>query len=170
MNLISSIQSLCDEHDLSLFDCGNKSLTEWLKKNALKNQHNGASRTFVMLQDNKVIAYYALAAGSIERMDSPGNISRNMPNPIPVIVLGRLAVDINFQKKNFGKILLKNAMLRILSISKNAGVRAILVHAISAQAKQFYLRYGFKESPLDTMTLFLPISALSKLINNEINR
>ena len=167
MGLISHPQSISEQHDLSLFDCKNETLSQWLQKKALRNQTNGASRTFVICENNRVIGYYTLAAGSIERLDSPGNVSRNMPNPIPIIVLGRLAIDINYQKKGLGKALLKDAMLRILSIAENAGVRALLVHAISNEAKQFYLSFGFKESPTDTMTLFLSITALVKLLNKD---
>lgn len=142
-------------HDTSQFDCGNASLNEWLTKRALKNQNHGASHTFAVCQDNKVIGYYALATGSVERLSAPSGIARNMPEPIPVIVLGRLAVDIQYQGQRLGAALLKDALLRTLSISQNVGVRAVLVHTISEEARQFYLKYGFQISPSDPATLLL---------------
>ncbi len=147
---------LNDSHSVSEFDCGNYALNDWLKKRALKNQKSGASRTFVICQESQVIGYYALASGSVERMDSPKSIARNMPEPIPVMVLGRLAVDTHMQGQKLGSALLKNALLRTLSVSENVGIRAVLVHAISADAKRFYLNYGFQVSPIDPMTLMLP--------------
>ncbi len=157
MGLINSPQRFSAEHKTNNFSCGDTHLDEWIKKQAIKNQHSGASRTFVICKNDEVIGYYTLAGGSVERLSAPGNISRNMPDPIPVIVLGRLAVDINFQRSHLGSALLKDAMLRTLSISLDIGVRALLVHAISPEARGFYLNYGFQESKFDEMTLFLSI-------------
>jgi predicted GNAT family N-acyltransferase len=146
------------------FDCGNDTLNEWLTRRALKNQNSGASRTFVICQDNQVVGYYALASGSVERMASPKSIARNMPEPIPVMVLGRLAIDTRLQGQRLGSALLKDALLRTLSVSKNVGIRAILVHAISEDARRFYLSYGFLVSPIDTMTLMLPVRHIEGLL------
>jgi len=142
---------------LESFDCGNTTLNEWLIKKSLKNQNNGASRTFVILDGQTVIGYYALASGSIERLLAPGNISRNMPEPIPVAILARLAIDKKHQKQNLGAALLKDAMLRTLSVAQNIGIKALIIHAISESAKSFYLRYGFQESPNNPMLLFLSV-------------
>lgn len=139
-------------------------MNEWLKKRSLKNQSSGGSRSFVICQNDQVIGYYALATGSVERLIAPKAIARNMPEPIPVIVLGRLAVDVKHQGQRLGVALLKDAMLRTLSIAKNVGVRAILVHAISQEAKRFYLEYGFQESPANPMTLLLSIQRLKELL------
>ncbi len=156
--------ALTDSHEIAEFDCGNDTLNEWLTKRALKNQNSGASRTFVICQDNQVIGYYALASGSVERMATPKSISRNMPEPIPVMVLGRLAIDTRMQGQGLGSALLKGALLRTLSVSKNVGIRAILVHAISENARRFYLSYGFLVSPIDTMTLMLPVRHIEGLL------
>lgn len=160
MGVIISPTLLNGDHDTTLFNCGNDTLNEWLKKRALKNQSYGASRSFVICQNNRVIGYYALASGSVERLFAPGAITRNMPEPIPVTVLGRLAVEVQYQGQRLGVALLKDAMLRTLSIAQNVGVRAMLVHAISEQAKRFYLGYGFQESPADPMTLLLSMRHL----------
>jgi GNAT superfamily N-acetyltransferase len=159
---ISQPQPLDSSHDITEFDSGNTTLDEWLKKRALKNQSSSASRTFIIneTRNHRVIGYYSLATGSVERAITSNNFSRNMPEPIPVIILGRLAIDKNFQNQRIGSHLLKDALLRILTISDNVGVRGVLVHAISEKAKQFYLNYGFVESPIEPMTLLLSINQL----------
>ena len=157
MGIITAPALLSSDHDSAQFDCGNDTLNEWLKKRALKNQDSGASRTFVTCMRNRVIGYYALATGGVDRLTAPGAIARNMPEPIPVIVLGRLAVDIEHQGRRLGVALLKDAMLRTQTLSQNVGIRAILVHAISNEARKFYANHGFQASPIDPMTLFLSI-------------
>ncbi|WP_225318844.1 GNAT family N-acetyltransferase [Cellvibrio sp. KY-GH-1] len=163
MGKITAPGLLASTHELGNFNSGNSTLDEWLIRRALKNQESGASRTFVICEDgSRVIGYYALATGSIERISAAGSFSRGMPDPIPVIILGRLAVDIKFQGKRLGAALLKDAMLRTLAIASNVGVRGLLVHAISEQAKQFYLQYGFQKSPTDPMTLLLSLKNISQ--------
>lgn len=155
MGVITAPEPITASHLTESFTCGIPVLDEWLKRRALKNEISGASRTFVICQDRQVVGYYTLATGSIEHRDAPGKIRRNMPNPIPVIVLGRLAVDQQWQHAGMGRGLLKNALLRSLSVSKQAGIRASLVHTLSEDAKHFYTRNGFLESPLDPMTLMI---------------
>lgn len=162
MGVISRPAALNDSHEMADFDCGNNVLNEWLIKRALKNQRNNASRSFVIRKAQRVIGYYALANGSVERLNAPKSIARNMPEPIPVVVLGRLAVDLRAQGQGLGAALLKDALLRILAVSKNIGIRAVLVHAISEDAKRFYLRYGFQVSPIDSMILMLPIQHIEE--------
>lgn len=151
-----SPQLLSDNHDLSDFDSGEPQLNDWLKRRVLANQSSGASRTFVVVDNRQhEIGYYALSAGAVAHRNSTGAVRRNMPDPIPVMVLARLAVDHNAQGKQLGGALLKDAVLRTLSVSENAGVRALLVHALHEKAKAFYRHYGFEESPADPMTLML---------------
>lgn len=153
---IGSPQPLAGEHDCSEFDCGEPLLNNWLKRRALANQASGASRTFVVVDDRqRVMGYYALAAGTVAHRESTGAVRRNMPDPIPVMVLARLAVDRGARGKQLGGALLKDAVLRALSVAENAGVRALLVHALHDDAKAFYQHYGFQESPADPMTLML---------------
>ncbi|TQV88678.1 GNAT family N-acetyltransferase [Aliikangiella coralliicola] len=149
---------------MSDFNSGNATLDEWLQKRALKNQDSGASRTFVIAEDSKVVGYYSLATGSVERVLTTSNFSRNMPEPIPVVILGRLAIDIEYQGKKLGSHLLKDALLRTLTISNNVGVRGVLVHAISDKAKLFYQSYGFTESPMEPMTLLISVKQLKKYL------
>lgn len=158
--MISTPELFNGDHDTKQFDCGNETLNEWLTRQALKNQGSGASRTFVVCSGNRVIGYYAIASGSIERLTATKTISRNMPDPIPVTVLGRLAIDLQFQGQHLGAALLKDAILRTLSVSRNIGIRALLVHAISEDAKRFYLSFGFKESPINALTLMLSLQQI----------
>lgn len=155
--MYSAPELLTHHHYLASFDCGEASLNNWLKRNALKNQQNQASRTFVICKKNNVIGFYALAAGSVSHQFVSGALKRNMPDPIPVIVLGRLAIDLNHQGKNLGAALLKDVVLRAKTVSEQVGVRALLVHALNEKAKQFYLNYGFQLSPIDDMLLMLKL-------------
>jgi len=125
-------------HQFEDFDSGNSQLNDWLTRRALKNEAEGASRTYVLCEGETVVAYYCLANGSIAQSEATDRIRRNMPDPIPVMVIGRLAVDRQWQGKGIGQALLRDAILRTLQAAEIAGIRAILVHAISEEAKQFY--------------------------------
>ena len=151
-------QPLTARHLLDTFDCGEASLDEWLKRRALANQLGGASRTFVVADaEDRVVGYYSLAAGAVSRNLATGGVRRNMPDPVPVLVLARLAVERQAQGMQLGAGLLQDAVNRAVSVSHNAGVRALLVHALDDKAKQFYLHYGFIESPVHPFTLMLPL-------------
>ena len=155
---LSAPEPLSAEHDLGAFECGEASLDDWLKRRALANQLSGASRTFVVLDENRfVVGYYALAAGAVAREGATGAVRRNMPDPIPVLVLGRLAVARRAQGRKLGAALLQDAVFRAMSVAENAGVRALLVHALDERAKAFYEHYGFQQSRLDPMTLMLRV-------------
>ena len=152
-------------HQVDQFDCGNIQLNNWLKHRAFKNEIQGASRTYVVTVENVVVAYYCLANGAIAQTLSTGKVKRNMPDPIPVMIIGRLVVDQNWQGKRIGKALLRDAILRTLQASEVAGIRAILVEAISEEAKQFYEKCGFTVSPIAPMTLMIKSNdAISSLI------
>lgn len=159
MNLkLSPPQPLSAEHRLDDFSCGEPTLDEWLRRRALPNQTTGASRTFVVANESgHVLAYYALAAGAVSHQESPGSIRRNMPDPVPVMVLARLAVDQCLQGQRIGGALLKDALQRAVAVAQNIGVRALLVHALNERARQFYSHYGFVSSPANPMTLMLPL-------------
>jgi GNAT superfamily N-acetyltransferase len=155
---LSVPQSLAATHLLDGFNCGESSLDDWLRRRALTNHLNGASRTFVVVDpDQCVFGFYALAAGAVAHQDATSAIRRNMPDPVPVMVLARLAVDARVQGIKLGAALLQDAVTRVRSVAENAGVRALLVHALNERAKQFYEYYGFRASPVDSMTLMLPL-------------
>jgi predicted N-acetyltransferase YhbS len=149
--------------DLTKFDCGEASLNEWLRTQALQNAASGASRTFVTTYENHVVGYYALAAASVERRNTPGRIRRNQPEMVPVILLARLAVDQTHQGRRLGSHLLRDAILRTLRIADNAGVRALLVHALDQQARDFYRHHDFMPSPTDELHLYLLIKDAQQL-------
>jgi len=156
---------LSDHHNISDFDCGEDSLNDWLKERAVKNNLTNASRCFVISNhDADVVGYYCLSAGAIQRNSAPKIMRRNMPDSLPVLVLGRLAIDKKYHNKGLGSALLRDAMIRAVTISQDAGVVAILIHAISDQAKQFYLSRGFIESPLQPMTLFMTLSTIRSIL------
>ena len=161
---ISAPVHLTPEHDLTGFDSGTPALDEWLKRRALANEHAGASRTYVVTAAGRVVGYYALATGAVAHVEAPGRVRRNMPDPVPVMVIGRLAVDRTHQRRGLGPALLRDAILRILQAAKIGGIRAILVHAISEEAKAFYLRHGFVESPVDPMTLMITLADATRAL------
>jgi GNAT superfamily N-acetyltransferase len=162
---INPPEKINPSHQVDQFDCGNIQLNNWLKHRAFKNEIQGASRTYVVTVENVVVAYYCLANGAIAQTLSTGKVKRNMPDPIPVMIIGRLAVDQNWQGKRIGKALLRDAILRTLQASEIAGIRAILVEAISEEAKLFYEKCGFTVSPIAPMTLMITINdAISSLI------
>ena len=151
-------EKLSPEHDLSEFDCGEPALDDWLRRRALQNEARGASRTYVVCAGRKVAGYYSLAVGAVAHAESAGRIKRNMPDPVPVMILGRLAVDRAFQGRSIGAGLLRDAVLRTLQAAEIAGIRAMLVHAISERAKRFYESQGFRASPVDPMTLMIALA------------
>lgn len=150
--------------ELADFDSGELFLNEWLKKRALKNNAAGASRCFVLCNGNSVIGYYSLSAGAISHETAPEAMRRNMPDPLPVLLLGRLAVDKRYHNKGIGQALLRDALIRAVNVSGNAGVFAILVHALNDQAKQFYLSRGLVESPLQPMKLIMTIETIRSIL------
>lgn len=152
-------QPLTARHLLNDFSCGEPSLDDWLKRRAMANHLSGASRTFVVAnREDRVFGYYAMAAGAVSHALATSTIRRNMPDPVPVMVLGRLAVDHQAQGIKLGGASLQDAVQRALVVSRNAGVRALLVHALNDNAKMFYKHYGFQTSPQNPMTLMLRLN------------
>lgn len=153
---LTAPQPLAAVHEVMEFSSGEVTLDEWLKRRARPNQSSGASRTFVVAdQQHRVYGYYAMAAGAVAHSQASSGIKRNMPDPVPVMVLGRLAVDYRAQGMKLGASLLQDAVHRAIAVSENAGVRALLVHALHDRAKQFYEHYGFKESPQNPLVLMM---------------
>lgn len=150
---------------LDRFDCGKEPLNDFLKTRALENEGK-ASRTYVICSAagedaGGVVAYYTLAAGAVARSDAPGPLRRNMPNPLPVMVLGRMAVDSRHAGKGLGKAMLKEAIQRVAETATIIGARAMIVHAIDDEAVAFYTPFGFQLFPAASRTLFLPIETVA---------
>lgn len=159
--LLSAPQPLAATHRLDGFICGEASLDDWLKRRAMANQLSGASRTFVVAdQAGRVHGYYAMAAGAVSHQAATSAVRRNMPDPVPVMVLARLAVDHRAQGLKLGGALLQDAVHRAVAVSQNAGVRALIVHALHDHAKAFYEHYGFQASPLHPLALMLRLNAV----------
>jgi GNAT superfamily N-acetyltransferase len=157
---LTAPQPLTAAHHFDDFSCGEPILEEWFKRRAMANQVSGASRTFVVAdQDGRVYGYYAMAAGAVSHHMATGGVRQNMPDPIPVMVLARLAVDRRAQGIILGGALLRDAVNRAVNVSQNTGVRALLVHALHERAKSFYEHYGFQASPFDPMALMLRLSS-----------
>lgn len=140
------------------FECGVGALNEWLKKRALLNHLSGASRTYVATAGKRIVAYYCLSAGSIQHAAVPGRVRRNMPEPIPALILGRLAVDAQYQRRGLGPMLILHAIDRTHELAEGVGIRALVVNAKDEQAAHFYKRFAFVESPLDRLVLMALVS------------
>jgi len=158
-------EPLTGDHQLDAFASGAPTLDVWLKRKARANQASGASRTYVLCRGQRVVGYYALAAGSVSHDLAPRKLRQNMPDPIPVIVLGRLAIDASEQGNGLGRALLRDAVLRITAAAHEVGIAAILVHALNDRAKGFYLAAGFAETTVEPMTLFLRIKDAKALLS-----
>jgi len=162
--VISAPQPLADRHEVAAFEGGEPSLDDWLKRRAAGNQASGTSRTYVVCVDEAVVGCYCLAAGALGHADAPGALRRNRPDPVPVMVLGRLAIHKEHHQSGLGTALLRDALTRTLQAAEIAGVAALLVHAISEDAKRFYRSRGFVESPVKPMTMCLILESARKAL------
>jgi GNAT superfamily N-acetyltransferase len=157
---LSAPVPLAAGHDLTGFDCGEPALNDWLQQRALKNESR-FSRTYVVCDDNRVVAYFCMSAGAIEREAAPGRVRRNAPDTIPISVIGRLAVSKAYAGRGLAADMLSDALRRIAVASQSIGIGAVLVQAKDEKAKRFYLACAeFVEYPADSRTLFLPIETV----------
>lgn len=146
------------------FDCGEPGLNDWLRRRALANQAAGATRTYVVEDGDRVVGFHALASGAVTLAAATGRLRRNMPDPIPVVVLARLGVDRAYAGRGLGRALVRDAALRVVNAAESAGIRGIVVHALTPRARDFYLTLGFDASPLDDNTLMLSLADLSRAL------
>ena len=146
---------IVEDDDTGSFDSGEPSLDDYLRKRALGDHVQGASRCFVTSRSGRVVGYYALASASVQHGSVTGKVRRNMPDPVPVILLSRLAVDRKEQGSCLGQHLLRDAILRSVEASEIIGVRALLVHALNDTARAFYTHFDFEKSPTDPQHLLL---------------
>jgi GNAT superfamily N-acetyltransferase len=164
LSAIAAPAPISRDHRVDGFNSGESSLDDWLKKRALKNDLAGASRCFVIARDGEVIGYYSLSTAAIAHEAAPKSMRRNIPDPLPLLLLGRLAIDRRFHNQGLGRALLRDAMIRAVGISRDAGVFAILVHAMSEPGKRFCLSRGFVESPLQPMTLMMTLATARAIL------
>ena len=157
---LSAPEPLAAHHEYAQFSSGVTSLDDWLKRRARANQASGASRTYVLCDGLQVVAYFAIASGAVQIAPAPGRFRRNLPDPIPVVILGRLAVDRQWQGHGIGRALVRDAGRRVTLAAEIVGIRGIVVHALSDDAKRFYFALGFEESPLEPITLMITLDGL----------
>lgn len=167
--MIAAPEPLTADHAIAGFDSGVPSLDDWLRQRALHNQASGASRCFVVCDDDRVVAYYALAASAVAPSAAPGRFKRNMPDPIPVVVLARLAIARSHQGRGLGRALFQDAAYRIIHASDAIGIRGMLVHAILDEAKSSYVRLGLTPSPFEPMTLMTTVADLKASLASELS-
>ncbi len=150
------------DHVLVGFDCGTRTLNEWLTRRALPNQRSGASRTWVVTDEDcgRVVGYYASATASIMRSAVTTRAARNQPEDVPAVLLARLAVDRDFTGRGLGSALLKHFVVKALEVADVVGARLLLVHAQDDEARRFYLHHDFEPSPIDDLTLMRVIADL----------
>ena len=149
-------QPLAAGHQLDEFDCGKPALTEWLLHHARQAQGSGSARTFVVCDGERVVGYYSLTVGQIDTLDAPERVRRGMGQyPIPLIILARLAIDLDYQKRGLGFSLLQDAITRAIAVAEHAGIRALLTHPLDAEADAFYRRFGFEPAPHNERQLLL---------------
>jgi predicted N-acetyltransferase YhbS len=160
---VGAPEAIRPDRDVGAFECTHADLVDFLRRRALANQLSGASRTWVACVDGRVVGYHSLAAGSVARIQVPGHVRRNMPEPIPAVVLGRLAVDARHEGQGIGGGLLKDAVLRSVNVAREVGARVLLCHAIDEPARTFYLHHGFRVSPIEELTVMLDLTKVAGL-------
>lgn len=165
---LSAPALLAEHHELDHFTSGEASLDDWLKKRARANQAGGASRVFVVCEGQRVVAYYALSSSSVTAAAVPGRFKRNMPDPIPVVLLGRLAIDSQWQRQGLGRSLFRDAAMRVSQAAEAIGVRGIVVHAISDDARKFYLALGFTDCPGEPMMLAVTLADVNAALGGHL--
>ncbi|WP_414576882.1 GNAT family N-acetyltransferase [Anabaena sp. CCY 9402-a] len=153
---INAPQLITPEHNVLDFNSKSEALNQWLKEKALKNE-GVTARTYVVTIENQVIGYYCLATSSVAHIIATSKAKRNAPDPIPCMLIGRLAVDIKWEGQGIGSGLLRDAIFRILKLTQIVGIRCILVHAKDEEAKKFYLKHRFQASPIEPLTLMITI-------------
>jgi len=161
---LSDVEKLSAVHDLTHFDCGKNSLNVWLQRYARQNQKAEAAQTYVVHREYRVTGYFTLTYGSVQPEEAPARIIKGLArHPVPVVLLARLAVDVNEAGKGLGKALLKQSLIQVDAAADIAGARALLVHALDESARGFYEHFGFEPSPVDTYTLLLLMKDLREM-------
>lgn len=161
-----SIEKLRRDHPIDSFDCGEEALNQWLRKYSLQNQGAGAAQSYLGLVDGVVVGYYSLAVGQIESIEAPEGLRKRLArHPIPIMLLARLAVDKNWQRKGVGRALLRDAILRTLQAAEIAGICAIAVHAKDNVARRYYEQFDFAASPSDPLHLLVLLKDIRKHVD-----
>jgi GNAT superfamily N-acetyltransferase len=159
------VAKLAKSHDINAFSCGSEPLDSYLKRYALGSQSAGAANTYVAAAGSRVVGYYSLSTASVQYADAPERLRKGLArHPVPVILLGRLAVDRAWQGRGLGAALLQDALRRVLAASDVVGLRALMVHAKDDAARRFYQHFDFDPSPLEPLQMFLLVKDIARLI------
>lgn len=159
------IEKLSRDHKVANFECGVPQLNLFLALHALQAQQSGASRTYVVLSDERVVGYHTLVVSEVAHDHAPERLKKGMArHPIPLIVLARLAVHRDWQGRGIGAELLRDAMERALFVAEIAGVRALAVQAKNDAAAAFYMHFGFMQSPLDPRQFYLLLKDIIRIL------
>ena len=162
---LAAPQPLDASHRLEEFDCGKLVLTDWLLRHARQAQGGGSARTFVSCDGARVAGYYSLTVGQIDMLEAPERVRRGMGQyPIPLVILARLAVDLDYQGRGLGFSLLQDAIHRTLVVAEQAGIRALLTHPLDAEAEAFYRRFGFESTPENEWQLILLLKDARRVV------
>lgn len=160
-----TIRKLVGTDAVESFDCGQSALNQFLQRFALVNQKSNSAQTYVSCHGESVVGFYSLAVGSVEPSQAAPRVTKGIAqHPVPVMILARLAVDLQHQGAGLGKALLRDALLRTAQAADIAGIRALLVHAKDDPARQWYLNWEFEPSPSDPFHLFLLMKDLKALL------
>ena len=161
---LSEPKPLDAHHRLEEFDCGKPALTEWLLRHARQAQGSGSARTFIVFDGDRVAGYYSLTVGQIDTLEAPERVRRGMSQyPIPLIILARLAVDLDYQKRGLGFSLLQDAIRSAIAVAEHAGIRALLTHPLDVEAETFYRHFGFESTPENKRQLILLLKDARRL-------
>lgn len=171
MSRYAAVELLTPHHDTTEFDCGSSAQTTWLRKHALGAQQTGTSRVYAVCRrgEKRVVGYHALASASIRHEDASAGVRAGLPRyPIPATLLTRLGVDRTERGQGLGRALVVDAIRRVIAAAGTIGVTAVLIHAESAAARDFYLHLAeFEESPSDPLHLMLRLEALRATLASD---
>ena len=165
MNDVRRVEKLRRDHTVENFDCGREELNRYLVRYAWQNQQAGAAQTYVGIVGEVIVGYHTLAVGHVTLEDAPERLTKGLAKPVPIMLLARLATDLQWQGKGVGKALLKDAMQRTLQAAQIAGIRALAVHAKDEEARRFYEHFDFIPSPTDPMHLFVLLKDVRRIVS-----
>lgn len=156
------IESLSSHHDRRDFDCGVEDLNSYLLKYSGQHERKGIGRTYIATEENdaRVLGYYTISSSGVAFDVVPENLPRH---PVPVALIGRLAVDVTARRRRLGETLLIHALRSAQRAARIVGIYAVVANALDEAAKNFYLKYGFNELSDDHLHLYLPIKTIERL-------
>lgn len=159
---LSIPELLTEAHDVSAFSCGKPALDHWLKRRALSNQHKGFTAVLVVHEDGRVVGFYGLAPTAVVPNGLPRSIRTGQPpDPVPCLLLGQLATDLNWAGRGIGTGLVKHALQRCVTAAQLVGGRALLVNAVDLEAAAFWQRRGFLPTRDDPLILARSIADIA---------